>query len=220
LPYKRRASPTYVRKRRTPPQPSPSARKGRKEEITGGKVLPELTKAPSDLHRKLIFMGYLTKWLARKGVECIIVGGEAVEVYTGGQFTTGDIAIVVSNREKTEQLLAKAGFKERGRIWVSPEYGIAVDIVSSIVAGKTERTRTIEVSDVTVRLEAIEDLIVGRLVSAKYWKGTYQLDLEQAAVLLANFPDLDKEYLKQRIKEQHVEDIYRKVAAKANELAR
>lgn len=64
-------------------------------------------------------------------VEAIIVGGQAVEIYTAGQHTTGDVDLAVSDRSKAEKVLGGLGFNREGRIWIHPEWNIAIDLVAS-----------------------------------------------------------------------------------------
>ncbi|MHC1586700.1 MAG: hypothetical protein ACXQTV_04070 [Candidatus Hecatellaceae archaeon] len=46
--------------------------------------------------------------------EAVIVGGQAVEIYTAGQHTTGDVGLVVSSRRRTEKILRELGFEREG----------------------------------------------------------------------------------------------------------
>lgn len=182
-------------------------------------ALAKMERETNALRRKLLFMGYLTQRLEKEGVNCIIVGGEAVEVYTAGQFTTGDIDIVVSSREKVEQLLAEMGFEQPGRVWINRPLNIAVDIVSSSLVEGGPHVRTVKVGGSKVKLAAVEDLIVERLVSAKYWGGRYQPDLEQATVLMVNFRGtLDWGYLERKVSEEKVEDLYQAISEKAKQI--
>ena len=167
-----------------------------------------LRKEPNELKKKTLFTGFVFDKLARQGVDSYLVGGEAVELYTAGQFATGDIDITVSDKSKAERLLLQMDFKREGMIWLNENLGIAVQIVASYPT-RTEKARTIEVAGLKVKIEGVEDLIVDRLVSAKYWRSNPKLDMEQAAVLLGNFKQsLDLNYIRKRASEENVEDYY------------
>ena len=145
------------------------------------------------------------------GVDVFVVGGQAIEIYTGGRFTTGDIDLVVSDREKAIRLLKRLGFKPQGRVWINEKLDMVVDVLSGPLTGSKERTRVFRIDDTQVHLPAVEDLIIERLVSAKYWGGTAQTDLEQALALLTIFKDIDTEYLAKRAEEQRVEDYLQRL---------
>lgn len=90
-----------------------------------------LSKIENDFKRRLYFVGILTKYLNKKGIRPIVVGGHAVEFYTLGSYTTADIDIVSEGQREIENLLRDWAFKKVGRLWVNVEYDIEVDIVSS-----------------------------------------------------------------------------------------
>jgi len=188
------------------------------------KTLPEdavkkILREPSEFKRKLLLLGYLTDRLKRLDVESIIVGGQAVEIYTAGQHTTGDVELAVSSREKAEKVLRELGFEQEGRIWIHSEWNLAIDIVvSSLVEVEgRDRVRIFKAGPYTLLLCSLENLIVQRLHSAKYWH--YLEDLEQAATLLAvHYDTIDHKYLKQRAKQERVEDFLLKIERKVKEI--
>jgi len=167
-------------------------------------------REPSEFKRKLLAIGYLTERLARLGVKTYVVGGEAVEVYTSGQFITGDIDLVVSDRKKAANLLKSLGFKQVSRVWINPDLNIAIDIVGSNLSGSKDKIRTVELAGFTVNLEGVEDLIVKRLYSYKFWR--QKIDLDQAVVLLKNYEDLDMEYLRKKATEQQVVETLEQIS--------
>ncbi len=168
-------------------------------------LLPQLKKEQNPLKRKMLLLGYITDRLEKRGKSIYLVGGQAVETYTAGQFTTGDIDITTTDREATEAILEQMGFKKESMIWLSEPLGIAVHIVGD-APRKTEMTRSVEVGPYTVRIVGVEDLIVDRLAAAKFWRS--QRDMEQAKVLLESHKDqINSEYLRRRAREENVEDV-------------
>jgi len=175
-------------------------------------ALERVSRERSEFRRKILLAGYVSRWLREDGIDAFVVGGQAVDIYTGGQFATADIDIVVSDTGKATNLLRSLGFTPEGRVWLNERLGIVVDVLSGPLTGSVERVRVFRVGDVQIRLPAVEDLIVERLVSAKYWKGAAQNDLEKASALLTIFKDkLDDEYLGRRAEEQRVEDYLEKL---------
>ncbi len=142
--------------------------------------MSELRKEPGELKRKLLLIGYISSRLSRRGGSVFLVGGQAVETYTAGQYTTGDIDITTTNRELTEEVFAQMGFVREGMVWLSERLAVAVHIVGSYPS-RTEKTRTIEVGPYKVRVIGVEDLIIDRLGAAKFWKS--ERDSEQASAL-------------------------------------
>jgi len=170
------------------------------------RILSNLKKEKEQFRRKFLFLGYFFDELTKLGVSAYLVGGEAIEIYTAGQFSTGDIDITTSNRAASIKLLRGLGFTRTGMIWLYADLGIAVQIVASFPS-HVEKIRTVSVNGHKVKVVGVEDLIVDRLVAAKYWKSNPKLDIEQASVLQNEFRNsLDSEYLERRATEEKVID--------------
>ncbi len=164
-----------------------------------------LKREPNDLKRKLLLLGYLGETLSKEGVSLYLVGGQAVEAYTAGQFTTGDIDITTTKKAETERALVRLGFTMEGMVWLNAALGAAVHIVGTHPT-RSERTRAIEVGPYRVNIVGVEDLIIDRLEAAKFWKS--ERDSEQATVLYQVFRGaIDLEYLRKRAAEEGVQDI-------------
>jgi hypothetical protein len=169
----------------------------------------ELRKELNELRRKMLLLGYISERLSREKCHIFLVGGQAVETYTGGVFTTGDIDIATTNKKVTEELLAKLGFSKEGMIWLNEKLGIAVHLVGDYPT-RSRRARTIEVGDYRVDVVGVEDLILDRLRAAKFWKS--QRDAEQARALLRAFRgELDQPYLSETAKVDGVGGLLAKI---------
>ena len=123
--------------------------------------------------RRTLFIALLSGEMVRRRAERpIVVAGEAVELYTQGLYTTGDIDLK-GRKETLEAILAEWDFVRQGRIWVSKEYGIYIDwLEGSLDEGdKAEnKTNIIALDDEDeIRVVSLEDLIIYRLCAAKYW---------------------------------------------------
>jgi len=169
-------------------------------------VVPRLRKEPDDLTRKMLLIGYLTEKLEREKPESVyVVGGQAVETYTAGQFRTGDIDIATPDSKAAEEILQQIGFEREGTIWLSNALGLAVHIVG-LSPTNSEKARIIHAGPYQVRIVGVEDLIIDRLAAAKFWKS--QVDLEQAKALWKGFrKQIDLQYLRKRAREENVEDV-------------
>ena len=107
------------------------AEPGKRQRIPPVALIGQIKKEPNELKRKMLLVGYLSDELSKRGAFLLLVGGQAVETYTAGQFTTGDIDIITTDQEATEGLLTQLGFKREGMIWLNEKLAIAVRIVSS-----------------------------------------------------------------------------------------
>jgi hypothetical protein len=105
----------------------------------------------------------------------IVVGGEAVELYTQGNYTTGDIDIKAPF-DALAEVLSEWGFKGfegTKRIWFNKDLVLGVDWVGYTLdegAEAERRVTEVMVGSESVRIISIEDLAVDRLCAAKFWK--------------------------------------------------
>jgi hypothetical protein len=145
--------------------------------------------------RDLYFCALLSREVGEQDAPTIVVGGSAIEIYTEGAYVSGDIDLV-GNRTALAKILKSWGFTRKGREWYSQDWRIAVDLVGGPggLTGSRARVRIIVTPYGPVRLAAVEDLIIKRLVSAKYWE--IRSDREHAAILARKYRDeLDRGYL-------------------------
>jgi hypothetical protein len=169
------------------------------------------TEDPTE--RKIRFMALLTSSLPKGGRAPVLAGGSAVEVYLDGTLRTGDMDIVYNVRE-LEKVLKKWRFSLGGglRAWANDELGLAVDLVGKELSGSYERVMTITTEYGPARVLGIEDLIVKRLASAKFWGAPSDLD---QAYLLAKAQEgrIDWSYLQDEGRKADVSDLIAKVRA-------
>jgi hypothetical protein len=149
--------------------------------ITYEQLKEELRRANSPTERRLHFAALLAKAGGASTDEFIVVGGSAIEFYTSGQYTSGDIDIVETASVSWKKILTEWRFKDQGRIWYSEDLGIVVDFVKPPYTYDVSRTQVLVTAHGSLRIAAIEDLLVKRLQSAKFWKRP--AELEQAKLL-------------------------------------
>ena len=171
--------------------------------LTSKSFISRLRKEPNQLRKKMLLLGYVTSQLEKKKQSIFLVGGQAVETYTAGQFPTGDIDVTTSDSATTQKVLKSLGFEEIGMIWLNKPLGIAFHIVGYF---PPERSRTIRIGPYKARIVGVEELILDRLSAAKFWN--IPADYEKAKVLYDNFEkQIDKDYLREIAKKKKVDDL-------------
>lgn len=152
----------------------------------------------------------------------ILVGGAAVEYYSGGAVMTGDIDVTSPVQQELEEELRRLGFEKPTGIghttlgWVLPTLGLGFEVVASTpMDGKVDYRRIVLVEGVAVDAAfaaiPVEDLIADRM--GQYASGTAPVMLEQARILFRLHPDCDLTYLARRIEEEtggdhDIEDLH------------
>ena len=144
----------------------------------------------------------------------VIVGGSAVEFYTGGAITSGDFDLVAARAEIVGEALIEVGFRREDRRGVRlggfyhPEILIGVELVTGpLFAGRTDADRlqlvvVDEASDARVIFPPVEDMIADRLGQhASDPRGRDDM-LEQARLLASLAENLDIAYLRRRVAEE------------------
>ncbi len=171
-------------------------------------LIRKIKEETNALKKLLLFMAWLNRKLKEAGIKTfpILVGGSAVEVYTFGYYVSGDIDLVAQNRDGIRNVLLSTGlFKEVGRLLISEELGIFVDIPDDALAGSYEKIRTIKIPelDTEIKVIGIEDLIVDRLNACIFWKS--ETDCEIARYLFEKYKDeIDLSYLIERAKKENL----------------
>lgn len=147
----------------------------------------KLGAAPDATRRRWYFAAILREEAAVPVDDFLVVGGSAIEIYTVGQYTSGDIDIISSERKRIGAVLRAWEFANRGRIWESDELQIVVDLVKGPYTGSLGHTTLGTTPYGPIRLAAIEDLLVKRLSTYKHWKA--KGDFAHAVLLALEFGD-------------------------------
>jgi hypothetical protein len=171
--------------------------------LTPKSFISKLRKEQNELRKKMLLLGYVSSQLERKKQSVFLVGEQAVETYTAGQFPRGDIDVTTSDSTTIQKVLKSLGFVEIGMIWLNKKLGVAFHIVGYFAP---EKPRTIRVGPYEVRIVGVEELILDRLSAAKFWN--IPADYEKANVLYDNFKkQIDMDYLQESAKKKKVEDL-------------
>lgn len=160
------------------------------------KHLQYIKTIDNQLKRNLYFCALLTETLKPKGIRPVVVGGQALEFYTLGNYSTLDIDLVSTGYREIGELLEDWGFEKFGRHWNNDELGIAIEIPDEVLSGSYERLFEVEVEDFSVYIIGIEDLIIDRLNSYVHWKiknDRYWI----RTLMVLYFDKIDWEYLEE-----------------------
>jgi len=166
-------------------------------------------------------VGLLSKeMLMQKVSQPIVVGGMAVELYTQGSYTTGDIDLKAP-KEPLKEILTRWGFINQGRLWLNKELDIYVDWLGEDLEEGPEalqRLNTLVIDEgLQIKVISIEDLIIDRLKAYKWWRDEdsflWARVLVEVKKVLAE--PLEVEYLRRRAAEEEIEDILESLFKKA-----
>lgn len=124
----------------------------------------------NDLKRIFYFCALLTEALKSKSIRPIIVGGQALEFYTIGNYSTFDVDLVSTGYREIGELLKEWGFEKFGRHWNHDELKIAIEVPSEELSGSYQRLLKVEIEDFSVYIIGVEDLIIDRLNSYVHWR--------------------------------------------------
>jgi len=156
--------------------------------------------------RRIAFAGLLAREAGIPPDDFVVVGGSAIEFYTSGSYTSGDIDVVSEKAQALAGVLQGWGFSKTSRVWVDAELGLVVDFVAYPYTGDFKRTQILQTPYGPVRLAAIEDLLVKRLASTKHWN--IPADFEHAKALAVLYRDrIDWEYTREMAETYSVTDL-------------
>lgn len=145
----------------------------------------------------------------------VLVGGAAVEYYSGSAISTGDFDFCSPLQPELEDIMQAHGFiRPSGALkslrgWIHPELQLGFEIVARVpMDGSVDVEHVALVENIGVggafAIVSVEDLIADRI--GQYASGTAREMLEQARILYSLHPHLDRDYLDRRIKEETAND--------------
>jgi hypothetical protein len=127
----------------------------------------------------------------------VLVGGAAVELYTTGAYTTGDVDLVGHVTAGAARALSAAGFTRRGRHWIHEAAQVFIEFPGSALDPE-EESDWYEVAGQRIHIISVEDLLVDRLGAWEHWKSS--VDGVNAFLLWRGQQDrIDRERLERRI---------------------
>ena len=166
----------------------------------------KLGTAGTETERRLYFAAILREACGILPENFVVVGGSAIEIYTIGRYSSGDIDIVTDDGPRVQTVLLRWEFERVSRIWVNEDLGLVVDLVKPPYTGSAEKTTLMPTPFGQVRLAAVEDLFVKRLISTKFWK--VPGDIEHAKMLALSFDGtMDWNYIESYARREDVLDL-------------
>lgn len=185
---------------------------GSAEEVFVDKeTLATLAEVGDSVRRRAVFMAVFSREMQRRtGSMPIIVGGEALEIYTQGGYSTGDVDIKAP-KEEASRVLGEMGFARKGRLFVNAELGLYVDWLGESLEEGPEaeaRTNLVEVAEgLSVRVVSFEDLLIDRLLASSSWGDKDSRLWAESLIQVARKGGfaLDMEYLRKRAQAEGIE---------------
>jgi hypothetical protein len=144
------------------------------------------------------------------------VGGAAVELYTGGAYTTGDFDFVGGVPDDVAAALEGAGFRREGRHWIHQKAELFVEFPGSAIQAH-EKTALVNVGDASVLTLSPEDMIVDRLAAWQFWKSTTD-GASAYLIWRAQENQLDKKRLGSLARRRGVENAHTQLLALVDEV--
>lgn len=157
-------------------------------------------KITNPFRRTIKVAALISEALQAIGQDPVLVGGSAVEFYTEGGYVTADLDFVSAGGPRLVVVMQSLGFERIGKDFVDKKRKVYVEFPGDFLSA-TERADTVTIDGFPLKIISREDLIVDRLCAYKFWKSA--LDGYNALLLLES-PDIDKNRLMRRAKEEDV----------------
>lgn len=134
----------------------------------------------------------IAEHLQGQGIEVVLVGGLAVEIYTENIYLTKDIDMVNINYASSRNLngaMAQLGFTKKGRIYVNPTTDITVEFPAGPLSAGDELITQVTVAQVaagSIPILQVADVVKDRLAAYLHWRD--RQSLVQALAILLKHP--------------------------------
>ncbi len=178
--------------------------------------LEALTGEADPARRRLVALALVSDRLAEDGIEPILVGGAALELYTAGGYATGDVDLALPGVPEVDGAFADLGFRKQGRFWIREDLDLYFEAPApSGLPGETAPRTVLDVEGLRVVVIGVEDLLLDRLRAAVHWQS--EEDRRWARRLALLYADrVDWQYLRARTANDPAErDELARLAAEA-----
>lgn len=167
------------------------------------------------LRRQMEIAAVIATEMKQHGVQCVLVGGSAVEFYTMASYLTQDIDMVVTVPDAIKTVMSGLGFINNGGTWVwSDDPSVIVEFPKGPLAGSWNKVQNVRLPDgAEVPVISIEDIIIDRLLAAKYWEDGSEL--WALRMIAAHYGDIDWKYCRQKAASEACLDYLQKYRDKA-----
>jgi hypothetical protein len=132
--------------------------------------------------------------LRQKGVDVVLSGGAAVSIYSGNQYVSKDLDLVITgnpNRRRLREAMEQIGFHEVGRHFEHPETDFFVEFPPgplSVGVEPVARIDELRLETGTLRVISPSDCVKDRLSAYYHWGDRQCL---QQAIMVAKSHDVD-----------------------------
>ena len=144
----------------------------------------------------------LAKHLQHHGVEVVLVGGLAVEIYTENLYLTKDIDMVNTNYQKPSYLhkvMSELGFHKQGRVYINETTDITVEFPPGPLAvgnNLITNTTVAKTKQGEIPILHVRDVVIDRLAAFIHWQDRQSLVQAVGVMLKHNLKPKDfKEFL-------------------------
>lgn len=133
--------------------------------------------------------GIIAEHLQLHGIEVVLVGGLAVEIYTENLYLTKDIDMVNTNYQAPKLIhaaMAELGFHKQGRVYVNNTTKITVEFPSAPLSVGDElikSTTYTRVANKNIPILKVEDVVKDRLAAFIHWQDRQSL-IQATAILI------------------------------------
>ena len=135
-------------------------------------ALAVITAETDPTLKHLMLASLVSAVFRERGIELVVVGGSAIEFYTEGAYTSGDIDLCVTSAREPltirlrQELMGRLGGKGGPRSWEVA--GGFVDVLGAFENDARTPVRSVEGPFGVLRLSPVEELIVERVLISKY----------------------------------------------------
>jgi len=133
------------------------------------KSLARILSLPEGTRRTAALVAWVQGVYETEEEKPILVGGAAVELYTGGAYTTGDLDFVGSVPPRVAKALKKAGFEQRGRHWIHDVGQVFIEFPASGLEGG-EESIVLETEGERILVVEPEALVADCLAAWQVWQ--------------------------------------------------
>lgn len=144
----------------------------------------------------------IAKHLQHHGVEVVLVGGLAVEIYTENLYLTKDIDMVNTNYKKPSYLhkvMGELGFHKHGRVYINETTDITVEFPAgplSVGNNLITNTTIAQTKQGEIPILHVRDVVIDRLAAFIHWQDRQSLIQAVGVMLKHNLePKGFKEFL-------------------------
>lgn len=169
-------------------------------------LIQRMRNIDENYKKKLLFLGFLNKYLNKINSKIIVLGGFAVQFYLAGEYLTHDIDLACDNRDSINEILITLNFEKIGRHYFSDDLNLSIEIpTSSITPQQQERVVVIEIDGYEVPILGLEDIIIDRLNAFVHWQSLEDGRLARELIYI-HFKEIDWDYLYVQARKERVEE--------------